>query len=203
MNPPVKSRLGRGAPEDVIRPVQMARYALLLRGVNVGTKNALPMAELRAMLDAIGCRGVRTLLQSGNAVLETSLGEGALRRALEARLADRMRRRVDTTLRTLPELVAVRDGNPFDRKATDPARLCVTFLSRAPTSAESAPLRSRSFEPERVRIAGREIYSWHPDGQGKSPLAAAIAKLPFDGTVTTRNWNTLMKLIAMLEAGPG
>ena len=57
----------------------MTRYALLLRGVNVGTKNSLPMAELRAMLTKLGCTGVQTYVQSGNAVFATKKGEAALR----------------------------------------------------------------------------------------------------------------------------
>lgn len=177
----------------------MARFALLLRGVNVGRKNALRMADLRAMLETAGCTRVRTLLQSGNAVLNTRLGEAALARAVEAALARRMGRPIDTTLRTDRELRAVLDGIPFAREATDPARLCVTFLSREPTASEVAPLLARGWGKERVQVAGREIYTWYPDGQGRSPLAAAIGKLRFQGTVTTRNWNTLEKLAAMME----
>ena len=146
----------------------MARFALLLRGVNVGTKNSLPMVELRAMLEAAGCTGVRTLLQSGNAVFESRLGPAALVRAIEEPLARRMGRPIATTLRTLPDLRRIVDGNPFAREATDPARLCVTFLSSAPTAAEVAPIVERTWAPELVKVAGREIYSWHPDGQGKS-----------------------------------
>lgn len=179
----------------------MARYALLLRGVNVGAGNALPMADLRALLEEAGCTDVRTLLQSGNAVFETRLGTAALTRAVEASLARKMGRPIATTLRTLRELEAIRDGNPFAREAADPSRLCVTFLSWPPTDAELAPLRARRWEPEAFRVAGREIYAWFPGGQGKSPLAAAIGKLRLRGAVTTRNWATLEKLARMLEKG--
>jgi uncharacterized protein (DUF1697 family) len=75
----------------------MTRYALLLRGVNVGAKNSLPMAELRAMLTKIGCTGVQTYVQSGNAVFGTKLAEVALTKeiehALERTWAGRSRRR--------------------------------------------------------------------------------------------------------------
>lgn len=175
------------------------RYALLLRGINVGTKNSLPMAELRAMLEATGCTQVATYVQSGNAVFETRLGAAALGAAIERRLEERMGRPIATTLRTAPQLEAILAGNPFPEAATEPSRLCVTFLANVPTTAEVAPL-SADFGRERVLVVGTEIYTWHPDGQSRSPLAEALGKLRLRGAVTTRNWNTVQKLAAMLAA---
>ncbi len=178
----------------------MTRYALLLRGVNVGTSNSLPMAELRSMLTKLGCAGVRTYVQSGNAVFATKRGAGALTKAIEAALERSMGRPIATTLRTLDQMKAIVDANPFKKVATDSRYLCVTFLSNAPASAEVAPLQARDWSPELFELAGREIYTWHPNGQGRSPLAAALGKLPLRGAVTTRNWNTVVKLLEMLGA---
>lgn len=178
----------------------MTRYALLLRGVNVGAKNSLPMAELRAMLEKIGCADARTYVQSGNAVFGTTLGAAALTRAIEQALAAYMGRPIATTLRTREQMQAIVDRNPFASVATNPAYLCVTFLSSVPTRAAVAPLHARDWTPERFEVAGTEIYTWHPNGQGRSPLAAALGKLPVRGAITTRNWNTVQKLLAMLES---
>lgn len=179
--------VGRGA----------TRYALLLRGVNVGTKNSLPMAELRAMLEELGCTHVATYVQSGNAVVETRLGAAELSAAIERRLEARMGRPIATTLRTAQQLAAILAANPFAAIATEPSRLCVTFLANTPTAAELAPLRA-DFGAERVLAAGTEIYTWHPDGQSRSPLAGALGKLRLRGAVTTRNWNTVQRLASML-----
>jgi len=176
----------------------MTRYALLLRGVNVGTKNSLPMAELRAMLERIGCAEVETYVQSGNAVLETKLGAAALCRAIEAELERYMGRPIATTLRTRAELQAIVAANPFEKVATRPSFLCVTFLAGAPRDSEVAPLHAQDWKPERFQLVGREIFTWHPNGQARSPLAAALGKLPLRGAVTTRNWNTVLKLLEML-----
>ncbi|MFY1825261.1 DUF1697 domain-containing protein [Myxococcus fulvus] len=176
----------------------MTRYALLLRGVNVGTKNSLPMAELRAMLSELGCLDVKTYVQSGNAVFTTKLGAAALTKAIEEALEQSMGRPIATTLRTLKQLQAVVDGNPFADVATNPSSLCVTFLADAPTKAELAPLHAQEWAPELFQVAGKEIYSWYPNGQGKSALAVALGKLALRGTVTTRNWNTVLKLLEML-----
>ncbi len=178
----------------------MTRCALLLRGVNVGTKNSLPMAELRAILVKIGCTDVQTYVQSGNAVFGTKLSEAALTKAIEHALEAYMGRPIATTLRTLEQMKDVVDGNPFAKVATKPAYLCVTFLSYAPTKAEVAPLHAQEWKPELFKVVGKEIYTWHPNGQGRSPLAAALEKLPLRGAVTRRNWNTVLKLVELLDA---
>ena len=174
------------------------RYALLLRGVNVGTNNSLPMAELRALLTKLGCSDVQTYVQSGNAVFATELSATKLSAAVEHALERRMGRPIATTLRTREQLSAIVARNPFAQAASKPAFLCVTFLSHPPTKAELAPLAAKDFAPDLFKVTGTEIYSWHPNGQGRSPLAAALAKLPLRGAVTTRNWNTVKKLEQLL-----
>jgi uncharacterized protein (DUF1697 family) len=176
----------------------MTRYALLLRGVNVGTKNSLPMDDLRAMLEKLGCTDVQTYLQSGNALFGTKLGTAKLTKAIEGALERYMGRPIVTTLRTRMQMSAIVDANPFVKVATNPAYLCVTFLSNAPTKSEVAPLHAQEFVPERFHVSGTEIYTWHPNGQGRSALAAALGKLRLRGAVTTRNWNTVLKLRDML-----
>jgi len=176
----------------------MTRYALLLRGVNVGKKNSLPMADLRAMLGKIGCTDVQTYVQSGNAVFGTKLGAAQLTKAIEAALERKMGRPIATTVRTERQLAAIVDANPFEKVAANPTYLCVTFLSHAPTESEVAPLHAKDWRPELFHLAGNEIYTWHPNGQGRSELAAALGKLKLRGAVTTRNWNTVLKLLEMV-----
>jgi uncharacterized protein (DUF1697 family) len=178
----------------------ITHYALLLRGINVGTKNSLPMAELRAMLEGIGCTDVRTYVQSGNAVFGTTLDEKKLTRAIEEALEEYMGRPIATTLRTERELQSIVDGEPFGAVVTNPTYLCVTFLSHAPTKAELKPLHDGDFGDELFEVVGREIYGWYPQGQARSTLGVAIQKLKLRGAVTTRNWNTVLKLLEMLRA---
>jgi uncharacterized protein (DUF1697 family) len=166
--------------------------------VNVGAKNSLPMEELRAMLAKIGCTEVRTYVQSGNAVFATTLTMAELTAAIEAALERYMGRPIATTLRTEMQLKAIIAAHPFTQVATNPAYMCVTFLSHAPTAAELAPLHAQDFGAELFQVAGNEIYTWHPSGQGRSALSAALGKLKLRGAVTTRNWNTVQKLFEML-----
>lgn len=179
----------------------MQRYALLVRGINVGKGNTLPMADLRAMLEALGAAEVATYIQSGNAVLSSALEPEELTAAVEAALERRMGRPVATTVRTQAELEAVVAANPFAEVADTPKFLCVTFLSAPPGAGALAALEAADFGDDRWQLSGREIYSWHPRGQGRSPLAEAIQKLRLPGTTTTRNWNTVLRLRAMLGGG--
>jgi uncharacterized protein (DUF1697 family) len=178
----------------------MTRYALLLRGVNVGAKNSLPMTNLRAMLTTLGCVDVQTYVQSGNAVFGTRLGPAALTQSIEEALERYMGRPIATTLRTQAQLEAVVAANPFVRLATNPSNQCVTFLSEPPSRTAVASLHATDWKPELFEVTGTEIHTWYPNGQARSPLAAAIAKLPLRGAVTTRNWNTVLKLVEMLGA---
>jgi uncharacterized protein (DUF1697 family) len=177
----------------------MTRYVLLIRGVNVGTKNSLPMAELRSMLMKVGCGDVRTYVQSGNAVFNTKLGTTELTKAVEGALESYMGRPIATTLRTCKQMQAIVEANPFAHVATNFSNLCVTFLSAGPTKPEVAPLHAQDWVPELFKVAGKEIYTWHPRGQARSPLREALWKLPLRGAVTTRNWNTVMRLQEMLD----
>lgn len=153
------------------------------------------------MLERMGCTQVQTYVQSGNAAFGTTMGAAALTRKIEQALARKMGRPIDTTLRSLQQMRGIVQGNPFAKVATNPSNLCVTFLSNAPTQAEVAPLHAGDWSPELFQVAGEEIYTWHPHGQGNSPLREALWKLPLRGAVTTRNWNTVLKLTALLDAG--
>jgi uncharacterized protein (DUF1697 family) len=174
------------------------RYAILLRGVNVGAKNSLPMGELRSMLTAVGCADVQTYVQSGNAVFSANRRMADVTRAVEEALERYMGRPIATVVRTETEMNAIVAANPLAKVVTHPAYSCVTFLSHTPSKAELAPLYTQDFGPEIFSVEGKEIYTWHPHGQARSALATALGKLKVRGAVTTRNWNTVQKLVAML-----
>jgi uncharacterized protein (DUF1697 family) len=178
----------------------VTRYGLLIRGVNVGTSNSLPMAELRSMLEEDGCSEVRTYVQSGNAVFSSELDERALSQAIEGRLAGYMGRPIATTLRTAAEFRTIVAGRPFASEiANDPKHFAVTFLSEELSPEALGQLTGAEFGAELVHVVGREIYSWHPAGLGRSALAQTLSRLPGPGTRTTRNWNTVVRLAAMLD----
>lgn len=175
------------------------RWAALLKGVNVGGNRKLPMADLRAAITALGWRDVRTLLASGNVVFDCDeADEAAVVAQVEAALAA-IGLKTDVMVRDLPAIEAVIAANPFlDAAEAHPQHLLVhfhrdafpaTLLGRVPTIYDG---------PERLQAVGRELFVDYPSNIGDSRLHLATAKLGFPKCVTARNWNTVLKLAAML-----
>ncbi|MBO0767126.1 MAG: DUF1697 domain-containing protein [Solirubrobacterales bacterium] len=160
------------------------RTIALLRGVNLGPRNRIAMADLRAGLELAGFSNVRTYVQSGNIVLD---GDGDVEAAVRS-IID-----VPVITRSAAELEAVIAANPFE--VPDPKRLQVTFRSEPAGPELLAALEAKLTGEERVAVHGREIYSWHPDGMARSKLALAV--VPSKVVATARNWNTVLKLADM------
>jgi uncharacterized protein (DUF1697 family) len=166
-------------------------FIVLLRGINVGGSGLLPMKDLADLCSELGFKAVRTYIQSGNVIFESSLPEERVRPRLEKALAARMEKKIDVIVRTPAEMRLVLRGNPFPEM--EPAKVAVTFLHEAPPK----DLAKNVVAPggEQVHSGNREIYVYYPEGQGRSKL-----KLPLDKTPTTvRNINTVAKLVAMTE----
>ena len=176
------------------------RHVALLRGVNVGGNNKVPMAHLRELLGELGYGDVRTHLQSGNAVFTAAVGtppeevalqiEGVLE--VELGLASRV------LVRTRPELERVVAENPLLDVADDHARLLVVFLSGALDRAAVSDLAPADFEPDVFALGEREIYAWYPDGVHATRLSNAFWERRLGLTATGRNWNTVTRLLEMM-----
>jgi uncharacterized protein (DUF1697 family) len=179
----------------------MTRYAVLLRAVNVGGHNKVPMARLREIAADLGYTEVATYVQSGNLVVSADTDKPA---QVEAAVADALRREldvdVDVIVRGRKELAAAIAANPFSDIATDDKRLLVSFLTAAPPADKVTALDVDQFAPERFAVGDRCLYLWHPDGVGRSKMAAA----PWDRRLgvrgTGRNWRTVTTLLDMLDA---
>jgi uncharacterized protein (DUF1697 family) len=172
-------------------------YVVLLRGVNLGRNRRLAMADLRRWLDALGYDNVRTHLQSGNAVITTTRKPAEVGREIEKRLEEETGASIRCVVRTHDDLQRVVDGNPFEGIATDPARFLVAFLAEPAKKARLAKLDPAEYEPERWHIGQREIYLWHPNGINQSKLTNELNDRNLGVMATARNWNTVLKLLAM------
>jgi uncharacterized protein (DUF1697 family) len=176
-------------------------HLALLRGVNVGGKNKLPMQELRLLLEELGCETVQTYIQSGNAVFRA-------RRALSAQLATRASQAIEERFglqvpvitRSLPELRAVCGANPFIDIGADPTELHVAFLARRPSERAIAALDPDRSPPDRLELRGREIYLHLPKGVARTKLGNAYLDATLGTTSTLRGWKTVNKLLELAEA---
>ncbi|TBR40520.1 MULTISPECIES: DUF1697 domain-containing protein [Dyella] len=169
----------------------MTQYVALLRAVNVGGTGKLPMTELKAMCEAAGFEGVRTYIASGNVVFRSRKAEAAVKKALEAALADYAGKPVGVMVRTADEMAAVAAANPF---ADQPGnRVVAIFLDAVPP--RDALEAATGIKGERMHLGAREIYVHYGDGMADSKL-----KIPAAKTGTARNINTVTKLAALAAA---
>ncbi len=152
----------------------------------------LSMKELSGLCEGLGFKKVRTYIQSGNVVFESTLPEENVKATLEQALAKKMGKKIEVLLRSASELCSVLEANPFPD--APPAKVAVVFL---PEAASKALLENFAGPGgEQVRRGKREIYIFYPEGMGRSKLKLpAIAK-----TGTARNINTVAKLVTMAVA---
>lgn len=175
----------------------MTTYAALLRGINVGGNRKLPMADLRALLDTLGHTGVRTHLQSGQAVFTTDRGdEESLAWELARAIEDRFGFPVDVLVRDHAYLAEVVRACPFPAAELEARQLHVTYFSAPVTPDRYAHLDQVALLPEGFRLGDRCLYLYAPDGLGRSKLAEGLGRprAAKDLVATSRNWNTVVKL---------
>jgi len=176
----------------------LSQYVALLRGINLGARHKVPMADLRELLGGAGYENVRTLLQSGNVVFESDETADALERALASLIGERFGFAVPVIVRTAEELRDVVASDPLAAVASDPKRYAVVFLSAEPNADALGQVAAR-FAENHFAVRGREIYAWNPDGLTGSGLMQALGKAELAPVNTVRNWATVTKLAAMLD----
>lgn len=177
----------------------MPRYVALLRGVNVGRANRVPMADLRSLLEGLGCAGVRTLLNSGNAVFAWP-GRSATSIAdrLRGAIAGRHSIDVPVIVKSTTEMDAIVAGNALAAVAADPSRLLVAFARDAKSLAALSSIAPIVKTPERFHLGEHAAYLWCANGILASKAGGAL--LGKTGReATTRNWATVLKIQALLQ----
>lgn len=175
----------------------------LLRGINVGGKNRLPMKELAALFVEAGCEDVRTYIQSGNVVFRTGSADVAeIASIISASILDRFGYRVPVIVRTAGELEEIAQGNPFVKAGAETDKLHVMFLAELPESAGVESLDPERSPGDEFAVLRREIYLHCPNGVARSKLTNSYFDSRLSTTSTTRNWRTVRKLLE-LAAGAG
>jgi uncharacterized protein (DUF1697 family) len=173
------------------------RHVVLLRGINLGSRNRVSMPKLRELLEDAGFEDVRTYLQSGNVVLSSPKKAEDVARTCKRSIAKKLALEIDVVVRSGADLAKVVRRDPLGQVATDPKRYQVTFLAARPPGSLAATLEAAAAESERVVVSGREIYAWHPAGVARSKLWALLAGKQIGVTGTSRNWTTVTKLLEL------
>ena len=201
---------GPGSGGEELREVELAAgnnleasgvHVALLRGINVGGKNKLPMKELAAMFADVGAGDVQTYIQSGNVAFraQAALAE-LLPAAVTSAIAKLFGFEVPVVMRTAEELRKVATGNPFLLAGADESALHVAFLMKKPGPAEISALDPGRFPPDELELHGREIYLRCPSGIARTRLTTAYFDSKLGTTSTVRNWRTVLKMAEMSGA---
>lgn len=175
----------------------MARYVVLLRGINLGSRNRISMPTLRAALESAGFDDVRTYLQSGNIVLSSRVNPAEHVRGV---IAQELGLDIAVVTRTRAELAKVVSRNPLAKVARNPKRYQVSFCDVKPSRDVVRLVEAAAAPDEQVVVHGREIYAWHPETIARSKLWALLAGQKLGVTATARNWTTVQQLLELADA---
>lgn len=175
----------------------MSRRVILFRGMNTGGVRA-PVAEQKAMALEMGLENPRTLLASGNLIVDNDRDPKVLETAVEAETERRFGRRIETIVRTPDQWAALIAANPFaDEARAGPARLLAMVMKDGIKPGAVDAMRVFAEGEEDVKESGGVLWFWHPDGIGRSRMAEK-AQPRLIGSGTARNWNTVLKIAGLL-----
>lgn len=172
----------------------MTTYVALLRGINVGGRNKVPMADLKTLVTDLGHTDVSTYVQSGNVILSSTAGAAAVSTGIEQGIRRELGLDVDVVVRTRPQLAKIAAGNPFDGSDT---YVHVVFLAARPSAGSVRVLDPDGSPPDQFVVAGKEIFVHYPNGSGRSKLSASYFESKLGVRGTARNFNTVNKLLAL------
>lgn len=178
----------------------MMRRIALLRAINVGGSGKVAMADLRALAEGLGFGRVETFIQSGNLVFDADMADPQVEAGLAAALRERLGIVTDVIVRDRDRWAALVADNPFpDAAEAAPSRLFVLALGLPATPAQIEKLAAAAEGAERLEARDGVLYASLPDGIGRSKLGALLSRAS-GLRATGRNWNTVLKLKALVEA---
>ncbi len=172
----------------------MKTYIALFRGINVGGNSTLPMKDLVSLIEELGAQNVRTYIQSGNVLFQSTEQD-------TTQLSQKIAIKVNGYLGFSPRILVLEPGdlekaitqNPFPEAESDPGHLHLGFLAITPGKVDLEKLENLRQVSEQFRLIDRVFYLYAPEGVGRSRLATNSEKI-LGVSMTDRNWNTVCKL---------
>ena len=181
----------------------MHSYIAILRGINVSGQKKIRMEDLRELLNGCGFKNLQTYIQSGNVVFQSEMTD---QKKVSSMIADAIKDKYDfdvpVILREAVDLDYMLNNNPFlsNGREKEKNRLYVTFLDEKPAQAKMENINQEDYKPDEFQFQGREVYLYVPVGYGKTKLSNNFFENKLKVTATTRNWNTVKKLVEMSKS---
>jgi len=176
----------------------MTTYISILRGINVSGQKLIRMADLEKLYECLGFSNIITYIQSGNVIFKTGLNDtpSGLSAKIEEAIQQNYGFDVPVIIRTLAEMKASIFANPFFKGSkTESDKLYVTFLEEKPQMINIEKINHFNFLPDKFIIIEREVYLDCAGGYGTTKLSNNFFENKLKVKATTRNWNTVNKLI--------
>lgn len=183
-----------------------ATHVALMRGINVGGKNMIPMKDLAAIFADAGGKDVRTYIQSGNVLFNANARDAAkISKLVTAKIVKKLGFEPPVVVRTIAEMTEVVKGNPYP-KAVEGKGLYIMFLAEEPAAAAVKGLDPKRSHPDVYTVVGREIYMNLLTGAADTKLTNAYFDSKLATISTSRNWRTTTTLLEMMgekQSEPG
>ena len=175
-------------------------YIALLRGINVGGKNSLPMKDLAAMFEKAGCSQVATYIQCGNVVFKADAKLAQqITDVISKEIKKGFKLEVPVVVRSAGELLKISQKNPFFKKGGTVDTVHVAFLLHTPHKTAIQSLDAQRSPGDAFEVAGSEVYLHCPKGFGRTKLTNQYFDSKLSTTSTIRNWKTVLKLLEMIR----
>ncbi len=176
-------------------------FVALLRGINVSGRHKVPMARLRKELEKIGCSDVHTLLNSGNVIFRAkNSNSGALQAIIASHLRQVFDFEVPTWVIDAPYFKTLSETNPYDHlEFHDHLRYYVTFTGDKVNDEPDIPFELDSGGFRIISRDGPVLYSILDLRKSKTPDAMGLLEKMYGKGITTRNWNTISRILKKLE----
>lgn len=176
----------------------MKTFIVLLRGVMPKGENKVPMSQLREVLLESGFKNVRTYIQSGNVLVDTELSASDVEKEIHVLIKRHIGANLPIVARTRTQINKVLDENPF-QKGYDISRVFFALFAESPSSQKTKELLEKDFSPEELVITKDAAYMYIPGTYGRMKLSNNFLENKLGVAATTRNFNTLSKLIEMSQ----
>lgn len=170
----------------------MARYIVLLRGINVSGKNKLPMQDLRAMLSNLGYEHVQTYIQSGNVILDSEKEPATVAQEIKETIKSVFKYDVPVIVKTIEGVKRIIERNPYP--LYNDKAIAVIFFNRATTKKD---IQINKAEEDQFTILEDVAYIYCPNGFGRSKLTITVFEKQLGVVATSRNWKTTNKLVEL------
>lgn len=175
----------------------MNKKIAILRGINVGGKRKILMADLRVLCEKLGWKEIKTYIQSGNVIFKAEASNSELENVLEKAILNTFEFDVPVIVRTAEELKQCVEINPFFKSEEDINHLHLTFLKEKPTKQNIEEILSYNYEPDQFKIDKKDVYIYCEGKYHQSKLTNNFFEKKLKTGATTRNWKTVLKLVEL------